>query len=463
MDDDNKRFNFMANINTKKEMDMVNGPLFGKLIRFTIPVILSGILQLLFNACDIVVVGRFAGHESLAAVGSTSSLCNLFVAVFMGLSVGANVVVAQLYGAGEKDRVRNAVHTSIAVALISGVLMLVIGVCAASGVLKLMGSPDDVIGLATLYLRIYFFSVPSMLVYNFGASILRAIGNTKTPLYFLTIAGVANVLLNLLLVINFSMGVAGVAIATVFSQTLSAAMMLMYLARRTDELKFSFGSLAIDMQILKKILKVGLPAGIQGSLFSFSNVIIQSSVNSFGSIVIAGNSAASNIEGFVYFSMNSVYQTALTFAGQNYGAGKYKRILKVLFQCLGIVTAIGLVFGNAAYIFGHTLLSIYNTDEQVIAAGMVRLSYICTIYFMCGVMDTLVGVLRGVGNSFIPMICSLTFACGFRIVWIFTVFQMYHTTEMLYITYILSWVLTSIAHVIVFAITYRRIVKGVHI
>lgn len=439
---------------------MVNGPLFGKLVRFTIPVILSGILQLLFNACDIVVVGRFAGHQSLAAVGSTSSLCNLFVAVFMGLSVGANVIIAQLYGAGEKDRVKDAVHTSIAIALISGIFMVVVGVASASSVLKLMSSPDDVIELATLYLRIYFLSVPSMLVYNFGASILRAVGNTKTPLYFLTIAGVANVLLNLFLVIQFSMGVAGVAIATVFSQTLSAIMMLWYLSMRTDELHFSYKDLKVDNQILIKIMKVGLPAGIQGSLFSFSNVIIQSSVNSFGSIVIAGNSAASNLEGFVYFSMNAVYQTALTFAGQNYGAGKYKRILKVLFECLAIVTVIGLVLGNATYLFGHSLLSIYNTDEQVIAAGLVRLSYICTIYFMCGVMDTLVGVLRGVGNSFIPMICSLTFACGFRIVWIFTIFQIYHTTEMLYITYILSWVLTSIAHVIVFTITYKRIVKN---
>lgn len=447
----------MANSINKKEIDMTNGPLFGKLVRFTIPVILSGILQLLFNACDIVVVGRFAGHQSLAAVGSTSSLCNLFVAVFMGLSVGANVVVAQLYGADEKDRVRSAVHTSISIAIISGIFMLVIGVLASSSVLKLMGSPEDVIDLATLYLRIYFFSVPAMLIYNFGASILRAIGNTKTPLYFLTIAGVINVLLNLLLVIRFSMGVAGVAIATVVSQVLSAGMMLLYLSMRDDELKFSVNRLEIDRPILTKILKVGLPAGIQGSLFSFSNVIIQSSVNSFGSVVIAGNSAASNIEGFVYFSMNAVYQTAITFTGQNYGAGKYKRIIKVLFQCLGIVTVIGLVLGNAAYLFGHDLLSIYNTDEEVIAAGLVRLSYICTIYFMCGVMDTLVGVLRGVGNSLIPMICSLTFACGFRILWIFTIFQVYHTTEMLYITYILSWTLTTIAHVIVFVITYRHI------
>lgn len=449
----------MKNINahkSKKEMDMIHGKLLGKLIIFVIPVMLSGILQLLFNAADVVVVGRFAGDESLAAVGSTGALINLLTNLFIGLSVGVNVVVAHFYGSNNRSRIPAAVHTGIMVAVICGLFMTLIGVLFADDLLILMSTPADVLGLATIYLRIYFLGMPAMMVYNFGAAILRASGDTKRPLYFLTAAGVVNVGLNLLFVIVFQMGVEGVGWATVISQYMSAAMIMICLIWEKEELHFSVKLLKIDKQILLRIIKIGLPAGLQGTVFSLSNVVIQSSVNSFGKLVVAGNAAASNLEGFVYIAMNSFHQTAITFVGQNYGAGDRKRVLKVTLLCMTMVTIVGLVLGNLMVVFGRPLLEIYSQSRLVVDYGYVRLQYICTIYCLCGMMDTMVGALRGVGYSIAPMIVSILGACGLRLVYIATIFSLIHTQECLYLSYPISWFVTLCVHILIFTIVYRK-------
>lgn len=437
------------------EIDMVHGPLFGKLLLFALPLMLSGILQLLFNAADIVVVGRFAGDDSLAAVGSTGSLINLLTNLFIGTSVGANVVAAQFYGSGKRDKISDTVHTSVFLSLICGVVVMVIGVCLSGQMLVWMSSPDDVIGLATIYLRIYFLGMPAVMVYNFGSAILRAAGDTRRPLYFLMLAGVVNVILNLIFVIIFRLDVVGVAMATVISQFISAALVLWCLIR-DEELHFSFRGLHCSKEILKRIVRIGIPAGIQGTVFSLSNVVIQSAINSFGKNVVAGNSAAGNIEGFVYVAMNSMYQTALTFIGQNYGAGEKKRILRVLFYCQGIVIVVGTVLGNLAVVFGKELLAIYSGTKDVVEAGLIRMRYICRFYALCGVMDVMVGALRGLGYSVMPMIVSLVGACGLRLVWIATVFRMNRTTGMLYLSYIVTWTVTATVHIICFVAAYRR-------
>lgn len=449
----------MINAAKKDYSNMVSGPTFLKMILFSVPVVLSGILQLLFNACDIIVVGNFAGDASLAAVGSTSSLINLFTNLFIGLSVGSNVLIAHFVGSNDKSKVSLTVHTSIVLAIICGVFLSVAGFIFANPMLKLMGSPDDVIMLATLYLKIYFLGMPALLIYNFGAAILRAVGNTKHPLYFLTISGVLNVLLNLLLVICFSMGVAGVAIATVVSEYLSAALIIWYLSEKSEELKLTRSDLKIDPYILKRIIAIGIPAGLQGVIFSLSNVVIQSAINSFGSDVVAGNSATMNIEGFVYMAMNAIYQTAITFVGQNYGAGKKKRVLRCTLQAEAIVVIVGLLFGVSAYIFSTELLHIYSRSPAVVAAGKVRCAYILPIYFLCGSMDVMVGALRGIGQSVVPMVTSLIGACALRLVWISTVFKMHRTTGMLYISYPISWIITLIAHIAFFVYFYNKIPK----
>lgn len=449
----------MINASKKDYSNMVSGPTFLKMIIFSVPVILSGILQLLFNACDIIVVGNFAGDASLAAVGSTSSLINLFTNLFIGLSVGSNVLIAHFVGSNDKSKVSLTVHTSIVLAIICGVFLSVAGFIFANPILKLMGSPDDVIMLATLYLKIYFLGMPALLIYNFGAAILRAVGNTKHPLYFLTISGVLNILLNLLLVICFSMGVAGVAIATVVSEYLSAALIIWYLSEKSEELKLTRSDLKIDPYILKRVIAIGIPAGLQGTIFSLSNVVIQSAINSFGSDVVAGNSATMNIEGFVYMAMNAIYQTAITFVGQNYGAGKKKRVLRCTLQAEAIVVIVGLFFGVSAYIFSTELLHIYSGSPAVVAAGKIRCAYILPIYFLCGSMDVMVGALRGIGQSVVPMVTSLIGACALRLVWISTVFKMHRTTGMLYISYPISWIITLIAHVAFFVYFYNKIPK----
>ncbi|MCM1065886.1 MAG: MATE family efflux transporter [Eubacterium sp.] len=451
----------MAENHSKKyEIDMCNGPLLGKILIFYVPLMLSGVLQLLFNAADIAVVGRFAGNESLAAVGSTSSLTNLIVNLFIGLSVGANVLVARYYGAGQQKELKEMVQTAVATAVVSGVILIFVGFFVARPALALMATPADVIDHSVLYMRIYFAGMPFMMAYNFGSAVLRAVGDTRRPLYYLMIAGVVNVALNLVFVIYFSMGVAGVATATVISQAISAALVIRCLIRTDGAYRLELKGIKIRKDKLIRMVQIGVPAGLQGSLFSISNVLIQSSVNSFGSIAMAGNTAGSNVEGFVYTSMNAFHQAAISFTGQNYGAMKYKRVGKVLLICEALVVVVGLALGNAAYFFAGSILKIYSTDPEVISYGILRMSYICVTYFLCGMMDVIVGVLRGIGCSIMPMLVSLTGACLFRVVWIYTIFRQVRTLACLYISYPISWALTFLVHLACFAIVYRKLLRS---
>lgn len=446
----------MRKVKRSYEMNMCEGPIFKKLIIFAIPLMLSGILQLLFNAADIVVVGRFSGSHALAAVGSTSSLINLLINLFIGVSIGSNVLVGRYYGANDYDNIEKSVHTSILTAAIGGIAMIFVGICLARPLLELMGTPENVIDLSVIYMRIYFLGMPAFMIYNFGAAILRAVGDTKRPLYFLFVSGVVNVIFNLFFVIVLQMGVAGVALATIISQVISAVLIILSLMKSDGALRLERKKLHIHKDKLIMMLKIGLPAGLQGTIFSVSNVLIQSSINSFGSIVMAGNTAASNIEGFVYTAMNAIYQSALSFTSQNMGAKKYHRIDKILLQCLGIVCVVGLTLGIGAYVFGRPLLHLYTTSEEVIQYGLLRMSMICSFYFLCGLMDVMVGSLRGLGYSIMPMLVSLTGACLFRVVWIFTIFQMEQTLISLYISYPISWLLTAGTHMICYLVVRKK-------
>ncbi len=441
----------------RKYIDMVNGNLLSGIMSFYIPLVLSSILQLLFNAADIIVVGKFAGDLSLAAVSSTGSLVSLLVNGFIGISTGTNVVVARLLGADEKDKVHDAIHTSIAFSIIAGVVIAIIGFFGARWMLELMDSPADVIGLSALYLRIYFLGIPFSLIYNFAAAILRARGDTKRPLYFLTVAGVVNVLLNLLLVIVFRMDVAGVAIATVASQLISAVLIVMALLREEWYLRLYPKEIRISGESLAAIMKVGLPAGIQSSLFSISNIMIQSSINSFGSTVMAGNGAASNIENFSYAFMNAFYQACQTFCGQNYGAKKYDRIIKTIWLCEALVIIAGLLSALVVLGFDRELLNIYTDSEEVVLAGIDRFQIIQKTYVLCGIMDVMSGALRGVGYSILPMFTAIFGICVYRIVWLKTVFVANPVIQNVYITYPISWILTFCFHVITFLIIRKRI------
>ena len=439
------------------EMDMIHGPLLPNILRYAFPLMLSGILQLMFNAADVIVVGRFAGSQALAAVGSTGSLINLLINLFVGVSIGTNVLVARYYGARDWDGIQETINTSIITAAVGGVALVFIGFFVSRPLLELMGTPADVIDHSVLYMRIYFAGMPFFMLYNFGAAILRSVGDTKRPLYFLMIAGVINVILNLILVIVFHMGVAGVAIATVASQVVSCVLVMRCLIHNEGAIHVNLGNLTFNKKRMTEMLRIGLPAGFQGMVFSISNVLIQSSVNSFGSIVMAGNTAAANIEGFVYTAMNAFYQTNLSFTSQNYGAKNKERIGKVLLCCLGLVTVVGAVVGNGAYLLGNFLLGFYTTDPQVIVYGMNRLAIISTMYFICGLMDVMVGSIRGLGYAVMPMIVSLMGACAFRVVWIFTVFRIFHTQFSLYISYPISWTITFAVHLICFLAVRKKV------
>ncbi len=437
-------------------VEMTSGPLLPRILAFSGPLILTGILQLLYNAADVIVVGNYAGHEALAAVSSTGSLINLLVNVFMGLSVGASVVVARCYGAGDIPAMRRAEHTAITMALFMGVGVGVMGFLLARPLLQLMDSPEDVIDGAALYVRIYFLGMPANMLYNFGAATLRAVGDTRRPMYYLMISGLVNVLLNLLLVIVFHMAVAGVAIATVISHVVSMVLVLLCLLRTHGPTQLVLQECRIERKSLRQMIRIGLPAGLQGSLFSISNVLIQSSINSFGSLVMAGNGVASNLEGFVYTAMNAQHQACMTFTSQNLGAGKTDRVKKTILCCLGVVTGIGLAMGLLMLLFGEALMSLYNSDPKVIADGMIRMGIILPTYFLCGLMDVMVGGLRGIGYSIMPMIVSLTGACLLRIVWIMTIFAQNHTLAVLYWSYPVSWFATFAAHSLCYLLLARR-------
>ena len=438
------------------EMDMCNGPLVKKILVFSIPLMCSSILQLLFNAVDMIVVGRYSGKEALAAVGSTTSLINLLVNVFIGLSIGANVLTAKAYGARNERDLDETLHTSILLSVICGFCLSFVGILLTKPLLTLMGTPSEILELSTLYMRIYFMGMPAMLLYNFGSSILRAMGDTKRPLYFLLIAGVMNAVLSLLLVIYFKMGVAGVALGTIISQCISAVLIVLCLMHTDGCYKLVLSKLHINKSVLLKIMRIGLPAGFQGSIFSISNVLIQSSVNSFGSICMAGNAATANLEGFVYTSMNTFHQTTLSFTGQNMGGKKYNRIKPILRTCLVSVFIVWGVMSLLFYLLRYPLLGLYSDDPAVIQYGISRMNIIFSTYFLCGIMDVLAGSLRGLGYSVLPMIVSLLGACGLRILWIFTVFRMFPTPPILYTSYPVSWGITLTVHFICFHILFNK-------
>ncbi len=439
-------------------IDMCSGPIVSRLLLFAGPLMLSSILQLLFNAADVIVVGKYAGDNSLAAVGMTGPLINLLVSAFLGLSIGSNVLASRYYGSGDDAAMSRTVHTSILVSFISGIVLAVVGIIFSTQILEWMRAPGETLQLGSLYLRIYFLGMPASMLYNFGSALLRAVGDTKRPMYYLLAAGVVNVILNLFFVISLHMDVAGVATATVISQVISAYLVVRCLMKESGPLQLRLKSLAIDKATFIRIVRIGVPASFQGMLFSISNVIIQSSVNGFGATVVAGNSAAQNIEGFVYVSMNAFYQACISFISANVGARKTERINRILVRAQICVIATGLILGGSSYLFGYQLLNIYTDSRAVMDAGITRMMYVCLPYFLCGMMDVMVGGLRGLGYAILPMIVSLIGACGLRLVWIFTLFQMpmFHETRFLYITYPISWVVTFLAHVICYIIVKRK-------
>ena len=441
----------------KYEIDMCNGTIMDKLISFSVPLMLSGILQLMFNAVDIIVVGRFAGSQSLAAVGSTTALINMFVNLFIGVSLGANVLAARFYASGKHKEMSETVHTAITFAAISGVVMALIGVLMAKPALELMGTPDDVINLSTLYMRIYFLGMPFFMLYNYGAAVLRAVGDTKRPLMFLIAAGIINACLNMVLVIVFNLGVAGVAIATIFSQFISCVLVLRCLNKTDASYQLRFSKLKIKGYYLKQIFQVGIPAGIQSTVINFSNALLQSSVNSFGSTAMAGYTAANNILGFLYASINSVTQACMSFTSQNYGVGKYKRMDRVLRDCMILSVSVSLIMGILVYVFGPELLHIYTSEEDVIQCGMEILTYTTLTYFFCGLMDLFPGALRGMGHSTVPMILSIVGTVGLRIVWIFLLFPHNRSLDFLFISYPASWILTFIMQIICFYFVRKKV------
>lgn len=445
---------------SKNEIDMSTGSLPKKIIHFVIPLMLSGVLQLMYNAADVIVVGRYVGSTALAAVGSTGSLTNLIINMFIGLSVGASVIVAQYYGAKDAKNLSQVVHTAMGISAIFGIAASVIGISLAEVLLKAMGTPEDVLKHSVLYMRIYFAGMPASMLYNFGSSILRAVGDTKRPFIYLTITGLINVILNMTFVLVFDMGVAGVAYSTIIAQAISAVLVIQCLLRSDRPYRLRIREIKIYKDKLLQMMKIGIPAGLQSSIFSISNVLIQSSVNSFGELAMAGNTASSNIDGLIYISTNAFYHASLAFTGQNVGAKKYERIGHVLALCLAFTTIVGLSLGILSYIFGESLLSIYSPgNEEVVKYGMIRLTILGLTYFTCGIMETLVGSLRGMGVSILPMLVSVAGVCGIRIVWIYTIFAWNRTPAMLYLSYPASWVVTSSIHFICYLYVKKKLLR----
>ena len=443
--------------NNKYEIDMCNGTIMDKLVSFSVPLMISGILQILFNAVDIIVVGRFSGSQALAAVGSTSALINMMINLFIGISLGANVLAARFYAADRKKEMSETVHTSIMLALISGILMVFVGLICARWSLELMDTPDDVIDQATLYMRIYFVGMPFFMLYNYGAAILRAVGDTKRPLMYLIVSGVLNAILNVFLVVCFHLDVAGVGIATVVSQMVSCILVLRCLYKSEGSYQLRFSKLTIKTRYLGQIFAVGVPAGIQSTVINFSNVLLQSSVNSFGSVAMAGYTAANNVLSFLYVSVNSVTQACMSFTSQNYGVHKFKRMDRVLVDCLILSVGVALALGSVAYFFGPEILQIYTEEPDVIASGMEILAYTTLTYFLCGIMDLFPGALRGMGHSGVPMILSILGTVGTRIVWIFGVFPSHRSLGVLFWSYPISWILTIIMQVICFCFVRKKV------
>lgn len=442
-----------------KRIDMSNGPIFLNVIKFTVPIIVSAILQLLFNAADLIVVGRFCGSNSVAAVGATTSLITLIINFFIGMTAGVSVVVSNAIGAGRKEDTSRAVHTIVPLGIIAGGAVMLVGLLFSTPLLKLMDTPAEILPLSSIYLRIYFLGKLPSIAFEFIAAVFRASGDSKTPMKYLSLAGVINVVLNVFFVTVFAMDVAGVALATAISQLVSCVLLLKTLIKRDDDCRFSFKNMHIYMTPLKKILAIGLPSGFQASLFAISNVIIQSSINGFGATVVAGNSAAANIEGFVYAAMHSFQSTSLNYTGQNVGAGKYDRVKKSVLWCMVCVTAVGLLLGTLLRIFSPQLLSIYiNDNPEAIHYGIIRMVYICQFYFLCGILEILTGAMRGMGAAITSLIISVVGVCGVRLGWIFTVFtiEKFHNPQSLYVSYLISWAACIAAFAIAFTIRYKK-------
>ena len=441
----------------KYEIDMCNGTIMDKLISFALPLMLSGMLQLMFNAVDIIVVGRFSGSRALAAVGSTTALINVFTNLFIGISLGANVLAARFYAAGKEKEMSDTVHTAITIAIISGLIMAFVGLIFSKGALELMDTPEDVIGQAAFYMRIYFLGMPFFMLYNYGAAVLRAVGDTKRPLMFLIVSGCINAVLNLILVIGFSLSVVGVAVATVISQMISCILVLRCLYKSEGSYQLRFSKLKINKKYMIQIFQVGVPAGIQSTVINFSNVLLQSSVNSFGSVAMAGYTAANNILGFLYQSINSVTQACMSFTSQNYGVRKFKRMDKVLIDCMILSVIVSVVIGGGSYILGRQILGIYTNQSEVIECGMEILSISTIPYFLCGIMDMLPGAMRGVGYSAVPMVLSIVGTVGTRLVWIYGVFPSHRSLYELFISYPASWFITIVMQAICLVFVRKKV------
>ena len=435
---------------SKYEIDMCNGSIMDKLISFSLPLMLSSILQLMFNAVDIIVVGRFDSSQALAAVGSTTALISIFTNLFIGISLGANVLAARYFAAGRDREMSESVHTSIALALVSGIIMIFVGIGMSRFALELIDTPADVIDLSVTYMRIYFCGMPFFMLYNYGAAILRAVGDTKRPLMFLAAAGMANVALDLLLVIVIPLGVAGVAIGTVSSQFISCILVLRCLYKSEGSYQLRFSKLTLKWVYMKRIFQVGIPAGIQSTVINFSNALLQSSVNSFGSTAMAGYTAANNILGFLYVSVNAVTQACMSFTSQNYSVGKQKRMDRVLLDCVILSAGAAAVLGVGAYVFGTQLLGIYTSDKEVIRCGLEILSITTVPYFLCGIMDLIPGALRGMGHSAVPMVLSVIGTVGTRVLWIYVFFPHHRSLYFLFISYPGSWIATIIMQAVCF-------------
>ena len=442
--------------------DLTSGALLPQILQFSLPMAATGILQLLFNAADTIVVGKFAGSNALAAVGATGSLVSLLVGLFLGISVGVNILIARYIGSRDDVMVSRAVHTAAALSLLLGVLVFLVGFFFSRPMLRWMSTPEEILPLSDLYLRIYFIGVPASLMYNFGAAILRAFGDTKRPMTFLFISGAVNVILNLITVIYFKLGVAGVAIATAVSNYISLALVVRCLVRLEGSARLELKKIRLDPTEAIRMIQIGFPAGLQSVIFSISNVMIQSSINSFGAAAIAGHTASANISGFTYQAMNSVYHAAITFTSQALGAGKLARTKKVLGACVFTVLLIGVPMCAADVIFGPQLLTIYITTTdpayaEIIRCGMIRTYYLTMPYFLCGVMEVICGIVRGLGRAWLPMIVSTIGSCVLRLVWIWTIFARIHTLESLYLSYPISWLLTAAAHLVCFVLAFRKL------
>lgn len=452
-----------------KILDMTTGPFLKKIILFSLPIIISGLLQIFFNAADTVIVGQFSadGDFAVSAVGSTGSLINAIVAIAMGLSNGAGVVVAQNVGAKNSKAVKNTVHTAMTLSVLVGIVIGAIGFFLSSGILRIINTPKEVLPLASLYLKIYFLGLPVQLIYNFGSSILRAIGDTTRPLIFLGVSGVLNVGLNVLFVAVFDMSVAGVALATVISQAVSAVLVVIYMKKQNNDCRLCFLQLKIDRRSLTQTLYIGIPAGLQGMVFSVSNVIMQSTINSFGPLAMAGSAAATSVAGFIFIPMNSIHHAATSFIGQNTGAKKFAQVKRLTLMLNGVAAVIGIVVSAVVIVFSRTFIGFYTDTGEAIKYGMIHLAVMGIPYFVCGCMDTTVGCIRGMGTSLSPMLISVFGVCGIRLLWIWGIFPFIKSVVpdpfvqyfYLFLSYIISWAITTVLQIIIWNKTYRKLIR----